>query len=497
MPRISSQSRASAAAASVGSPPVPYHSGRPRRTSRMLALASLVLLAVATGHVQATSHPTPAARSELGIVGLQTRHLDPAHWVARLGADADIPYLDPTAIAALNARLVAEDDSVRDMAGFPRTLEGAAIRAWIEKASARPSADRYDAAGRRLDAADFAALERSLALEAIPAEATPQPGLVVERAALRAFPTRERVFSRPGDLDIDRFQESALFPGDAVAVLHTSADGAWAFVASDRYLAWMERDKLATGTAAEIDAWRTRTPALFVTGATARTVFNPERPDVSDLQLDMGVRVPRAVLPRDALVHGQHPAFGHAIELPARREDGTLAFVPALLPRTADVADAPLPLTPANLIRQSFKFLGERYGWGHDFNARDCSGFVAEIYRSMGLDMPRNTSDQSVSPAFDKTLFDADTDSAAREAAVAALQIGDLVYIPGHVMMVIGHEDGMTYVIHDTAGFGYTGADGDYVRVPVYGVAVTPLEPLMSDAGTSTIDRITSIVRLR
>jgi hypothetical protein len=28
------------------------------------------------------------------------------------------------------------------------------------------------------------------------------------------------VFSTRGDTDIDRFQESALFPGDAVAVLH-------------------------------------------------------------------------------------------------------------------------------------------------------------------------------------------------------------------------------------------------------------------------------------
>ena len=31
-------------------------------------------------------------------------------------------------------------------------------------------------------------------------------------------------------------------------------------------------------------------------------------------------------------------------------DDGSLAFAPALLPRTADTAAAPLPLTPANLI---------------------------------------------------------------------------------------------------------------------------------------------------
>ena len=44
-------------------------------------------------------------------------------------------------------------------------------------------------------------------------------------------------------------------------------------------------------------------------------------------------------------------------------------------------------------------FLGERYGWGHRYNGRDCSGFVSEVYQSMGVQLPRNTSDQSVSPA--------------------------------------------------------------------------------------------------
>ena len=42
----------------------------------------------------------------------------------------------------------------------------------------------------------------------------------------------------------------------------------------------------------------------------------------------------------------------------------------------------------------------------------------------------------------------------------ATFEIGDLVYIPGHVMMVIGHENGMPYVIHDTTGISYRDGDG-------------------------------------
>jgi cell wall-associated NlpC family hydrolase len=222
-----------------------------------------------------------------------------------------------------------------------------------------------------------------------------------------------------------------------------------------------------------------RLPVRVITGATARTTFTPDRPAVSNLQLDMGVACRCAPTGRpDRPVNGQDPYTSWVLDLPVRNDDGSLAFAPALLPRTADTAAAPLPLTPANLIRQAFKFLGERYGWGHSFDTRDCSGFVSEIYRSVGVLLPRNTSAQAVSPALQVPLPPS-SDRAGRLAALKTLHVGDLVYIPGHVMMVIGHVDGLTWVIHDTSGTTYTGADGKLVRARLNGVSVTPLEPMM------------------
>jgi hypothetical protein len=91
-----------------------------------------------------------------------------------------------------------------------------------------------------------------------------------------------------------------------------------------------------------------------------------------------------------------------------------------LLPANSDSSDDYLPLTRANLIRQAFKFLGERYGWGHSYDARDCSGFVSEVYRSMGVQLPRNTRDQAVSPGLDARRFDEGDDRAERLAAARA-----------------------------------------------------------------------------
>src|SRR5690606_27809859 len=136
----------------------------------------------------------------------------------------------------------------------------------------------------------------------------------------------------------------------------------------------------------------------------------------------------------------------------------------------------------------------ERYGWGHSYNGRDCSGFVAEVYRSMGLLLPRNTSDQYDSPAFARRAFGEGDSHEARVAAARALDIGDLVYIPGHVMMVIGHVDGQPYVIHDTNGGSYVGADGELVRMGLNGVVVTPLLPMAFNAQDSYVDRMTAVV---
>ena len=217
---------------------------------------------------------------------------------------------------------------------------------------------------------------------------------------------------------------------------------------------------------------------------------------MSELQLDMGVRVPLADVPLDVPVNGQHPYTSWILRLPVRDADGSLAFEPALLQKKEESAADYLPLTRANLIRQAFKFLGERYGWGHSYNGRDCSGFVSEIYRSMGVQLPRNTSDQSVSPAFERVHFDESSSRETRMAAVAKMDVGDLVYIPGHVMMVVGRIGDVPYVIHDTNGGSYLGADGELHSMHLNGVSLTPLTPLRFGQDHDYIDRITNIVRV-
>ncbi|HEY9513122.1 MAG TPA: SH3 domain-containing protein [Rhodanobacter sp.] len=461
-----------------------------------LAVTAFALAGVGTPTAArdvAATLPVPAS----GIIGVTADQLTPAYWIARQAQPQRV-LLDAAQVAAQNARLLQLDSSMHDLRALPPTLDRAQVTGWIEALSRPPQRPLFAIDGTPVPTATLDALVDQLALERIPAQQKTRYGLLVRRVALRTFPTTLRVFTERGETDIDRFQETAEAIGTPVVIAHTSRDGAWLFVLSPRYAAWVARGDVAEGPAAQVFAYVEHTPYRVVTGADERTVFTPEQPAVSRVQLDPGTRVPVLTdLPPTQPVNGQTPYTTHVLQLPVRANDGSLQFTPALLQKHTDTAAAYLPLNAANIIGQAFKLLGERYGWGGAYGGRDCSSFVADVYAGMGVVMPRNTGRQASSPAFARTLFTASSTPAERLRAAHALQVGDLVYIPGHVLLVLGQVDGQPYVIHDVARMSYRRADGSIARIKLNAVSVTPLLPLLFDDQHTYVERMTSIVRMR
>jgi cell wall-associated NlpC family hydrolase len=466
--------------------------------SRLTLCLLAALAALAAAPVLADKGPDAVPVPPSGVLGISNNAmLGPDFWIKQL-TQPDRVLIESNDIAVHNANLLKVDPSMHDLHAMPANVDRATVTGWINDLSQYPKRPLFDDKGQPVPDGLRAQLTDALALDAVPAQQTSRYGMIVRRAALRTYPTDTRVFTSKDDTDIDRFQETAEFPGTPVLIAHTSRDGRWLFVVSPRYAAWTHRENVAEGPATEVLSYAGRTPQRVVTGGTIRTVFTPEQPAVSQLQLDMGVAVP--VLsdhPADQAVNGQSPYTSYVIDLPIRQADGKLAFSPALIQRIADTQDTYLPLTEANIIRQAFKFLGERYGWGHDYDGRDCSGFVSDVYRSMGVQMPRNTSKQAISPGFTHQAFSGKDSHDARLKAAMALQVGDLVYIPGHVMMVVGKLDGAPYVIHDTGGMSYLDGKGGMRRVKLNEVSVTPLLPMMYDDKHTYVDRMTSIVHVR
>ncbi len=148
-----------------------------------------------------------------------------------------------------------------------------------------------------------------------------------------------------------------------------------------------------------------------------------------------------------------------------------------LIARSQDVRAGYLPYTRKNIIEQAFKFLGECYGWGHSYNARDCTGLVLEVYKTVGIALPRNSEQQGHSPIGENIRFSPEATADEKLQAVAAADAGDLLYSTDHVMLYLGTVDGQPYVIHDLSGSGWVDEDGKHQEGALNGVSVTPLTP--------------------
>jgi hypothetical protein len=79
---------------------------------------------------------------------------------------------------------------------------------------------------------------------------------------------------------------------------------------------------------------------------------------------------------------------------------------------------------------------------------------------------------------------------------VREAQVGDLVVVPGHVLMIVGHVNGEPYVIQDVPYAVFrVPATGALRRTKLNQVSVTPLLPLYADDEKTYVDAMTSLVQ--
>lgn len=431
------------------------------------------------------------------VIGINEMHLSANYWVNQ-AANAGELLMDEQQILAFRQNMYQSNPHMVELSKYPGETTREKLTAEIMAISKPNRTELFDADGNILRAETYQEYEANLNLASIKDTVEVQFALVVNRTDMRTYPTTRRYYREKEQQNLDRFQENGLFPGDAVAVLHGSADGEWSFVQSYNYAAWIRKKDLAIGDRQTIHDYKNAPRFLVVTGDKVWTSFNPEIPALSELQLDMGIRIPLADLSsRENNLYGQNPYTSHAVLLPVRKADGGLEIKPALIARNQDVTPGYLPYTRENIIRQAFKFLGERYGWGHSRNARDCTGFVMEVYKTFGIYMPRNSGQQGESDFGQNTRFTSQNTRQEKLAALKQMDIGDLVYVPGHVLMYIGDVDGEPYVIHDVSIFRYTDENGDFYEGTLNSVSVTPLIPLYGTRESTYVDLMYNIKRIR
>lgn len=428
---------------------------------------------------------------------LKEEQLEASYWLQSV-TNAEAVLLTPAQVTQRNLDTYAVQQEMTAIADIPLSHNKAELLAILDNVSAVPTSPRFFANGQPLQAADWKRLRQQLNDSAIKANNTTRFALVTQRALMLALPTQERIFNEAMSLDLNRLQETAVFVGEPVAVLHQSADNRWLLVQNYHYTGWVNASALALAERAQVLAYAAREPFLVVTGAQVHTNYVPEQAAISELPLDMGVRLP-LISATDVghNIHGQNPHASYITELPVRNAAGELELRLALIARNQDIHSGYLPYTTEHVIQQAFKYLGQRYGWGYDYNSVDCTGFLVNIFRTFGLAMPRNSGEQGHGAFGQNIRFSEQSTNQAKLAAIKQAKVGDFIYRPGHVMLYLGERDGEPFVIHAVFDLAYYRPDGQFYRGILNGVAVTPLAPLLLTAEQSYLDKLYAIKSLR
>lgn len=372
------------------------------------------------------------------------------YWIRKIQAP-DAVILSQEEIRRFNRTALTHMDSMHDLSAYPDAIDGVALKALIEEYTL-PETTCY-ANDAPLSPGYWALQDAKRNIASIGEEQPIAYGLIVRRADGRSFPTSDFVTDTPGDRFFDTLQAAELMPGDCVLVLHESVDAQWLFVLNEAFGSWVPKEAVALcADRAQWNAARQVDDFLIVTADRFRLDVDPYDEALSGMELDMGV-VLRMADPAEwpETISGRDAYGNYIVKLPRRENDGSLAWAYVPIPVSRDVSRGYLPFTSANVLKQAFKMLGSRYGWGGSLDANDCSGYVRQVYATFGFLLPRNSGQQSLVPA---RRSDLSALSVAEKAELlSTFHPGALLQFPGHIMFYLGEENGFYYVLSSAGSF--------------------------------------------
>ncbi|MBQ9274156.1 MAG: SH3 domain-containing protein [Succinivibrio sp.] len=407
---------------------------------RILLLQTLAaaLFLSACSVAEDSSVSSPALTGELTDVG---------YWLKRQ-SDPEALLCSSAELDTINASLRALPDSgLQDLAALPGSISQDQAGSLIAHCARHLTYDRAPAlyAGKSpLSEAQYRVALANQNLSGLPEQVQLGYALLLRRSAVRVLPTLQGWYSQSGDYNYDNLQMSVLNPGEGVRVVHHSRDGQFAFIVGGNVSGWVRTADLAV---AERSVWLScvRPSRLLVVTAPQLTLdTGTER-----VLLEMGSTLPYV---------GESSA-GALTRLPVMMQ-GKLQFSEVTLgdPRSYHLGF--LPYTRGNVLRQALRCLGLVYGWGGQNEGVDCSALVQNVYRSMGLYLPRNSRAQISSLLALQKSRGAECGAAERLCGRGVFASGALWYKPGHIALYLGEDErGEGVMLHSLSSY-YT-REGD------------------------------------
>ncbi|WP_101772989.1 cell wall-binding repeat-containing protein [Peptostreptococcus faecalis] len=244
-----------------------------------------------------------------------------------------------------------------------------------------------------------------------------EKGVISKRVVMKKSPDKNT--SKDPSTFNDYSALTGLFPWDEISIIEYNKDKTWAYVYSIDYKGWIPTSSIMKVEQKKIDEIK---EGEFIT-------FIDKQIKLDDgYTIDMGTYLP-IIKEEGEYFIAQIPVSGskyNTKEIKIHKSKAVRGY---------------MEFTQKNIISQALKFQGEKYGWGHSNNTRDCSGFIRDVYRSFGLVMARDTSAQPNDIVGKGIDFSKARSQKEKENLLINQRPGTALYMEGHVMMYLGVDE--------------------------------------------------------
>lgn len=255
--------------------------------------------------------------------------------------------------------------------------------------------------------------------------------IIVQNTYARALPDTAPDFfhfSKAGQgFPFDNLQESALWVGTPVYILHRTQDKAWSLVLTpDAYFAWIKTNDLAYVSAPFIEQWqnKAKTGLMAITQTEASVIDNDKH--------FLFTAYIGTVLP--LVEQNEH---SKTILVPLKNQSQQAVMATGIVESHAAQL-MPVPATKQHIAALIQQLQNRPYGWGGAFFFNDCSQELKSLFTPFGIWLPRNSSQQAQYTSLD--LSSQTMDERLKTLSTKGHPLMTIIYIKGHVMLYLGSK---------------------------------------------------------
>jgi hypothetical protein len=318
-------------------------------------------------------------------------------------------------VSKINSQVYTLIPYVMKITDFPEKLKGSTVKEWMFK-DALPMDKSF---------------VKNTNLEGIPQEIEVSFGWTLRRTNMKMYPTDLPIYKNNKDIDLNQY--TLLEPFTPLVVLHTSKDREWLYVQSPFMRGWVKKKDVIIKEKKEL---------LKVLSLPFLVVLKPKL-YIKNLEFGLGAKVPylnkEGELYRVLLPDGS----SYRVSLSEGFNDGYLAYSEG---------------TVKSLVEG---LLGQPYDWGGMHGSWDCSSFIRDVFSLFGLELPRNSQQQSQIGIKVKEGFNSYEEMKTTLETLPPFRT--LIFLRGHVMLYGGMEGKDIVIYH--ALYGILLDDGKYIKV--------------------------------